>query len=186
MRFGGPWCLIRHYKRVSAIASIVVITMGWNIAFLNSRSVITIMDMALSGPEGSRPVIKSIEILAHCHSGIGSGFKSPHCCSRQKLVRPHTSQFHWNYRTSCNSPGHVKRRLIRAFVKSLPRWPVRDKSWVYWIILVQSGSWYGIHIRSLQQSHLWLLIEHSAINIGKPHFRGNWRSPHCTACLISQ
>ena len=47
------------------MSSAIIIVIGWNITLLNSRLIITIMDIVLSGLEGGRPVIKSIEISAY-------------------------------------------------------------------------------------------------------------------------
>ena len=45
--------------------STVIIVIGWNITLLNSQSVITIINIALSFSEGSRPITKFTDILAY-------------------------------------------------------------------------------------------------------------------------
>ncbi len=44
---------------------------------LSKRSVITIILVALSGPDGGTPVIKSIEISDYIRLGIGKGLSNP-------------------------------------------------------------------------------------------------------------
>jgi hypothetical protein len=67
-----------------------------------------------------RSMMKSIEISFHGRSGINKGFNSPRRFSRQIDFRLQVLQLRVNFRTSWDNPGHVNRRLIMLFKRSLP------------------------------------------------------------------
>jgi hypothetical protein len=101
--------------------------MALKIQLLNSRSVITMIDVAPVLDIG-KSVMKSIDISLHCRSGIGSGFKKPRLFSLYMALLPQMSQLGKNRRTSCDKPGQVNLLLIIAFKRSRPGCPVRAES----------------------------------------------------------
>ena len=75
-----------------------------------------------------KSVIKLIDILLYCCSGIGSGFKRPCLFSLYIALLPQMSQLGRNCHISCNKPGQVNLLLIIAFKRSRPGCPVRAES----------------------------------------------------------
>ena len=118
MAEGEPLCWMRHLINASSTPSIIISFIALKMQLLDSRSLITITNVA--------PDIDTCRFVMKPR--IGSGFRRPCLSSLYVALLPQISQFGRNSRISCDGPGQVDRPLMIALKRSRPGWSVRAKS----------------------------------------------------------